>query len=105
MDDNGSSPSVRKKLMRHPADRILAGVCGGIADFTGITLWKIRVAALILALVPSGGVGLVLYLLLWLFLPVGTQMAGEMKPPVIRSSRYRASHLAPDSEPPQTPDS
>ncbi len=82
--------------MRHPSDRILAGVCGGIADFTGTARKKIYIAALILFLVPSGGIGIPLYLLLWLFLPVGTQAEGEMKPPIIRSSKYKARKSRPD---------
>ncbi len=83
--------------MRHPSDRILGGVCSGIADFTGLAQKKVRLVALILLLIPSGGVGLPLYVLLWLFLPVGTQAMGEVQPPIIRSSKYRAKQLPSDT--------
>ena len=92
MDCQTNSESGRRKLMRHPSDKYLGGVCGGIADFTGVARKTIRIVALILAVVPSGGIGIPLYVLLWLFLPVGTQEAGELAPPIIRSSRYRANH-------------
>ena len=48
-------------------DRWLGGVCGGLGKVTGIESWIIR---LVLAgLLVLGGVGLLAYLLLWMFVP------------------------------------
>jgi phage shock protein C len=60
--------SQRNSLRRSRNDRIIAGVCGGLAEFFGISVFWFRLAFLI-ALIPGGIPGLVSYLLLWLILP------------------------------------
>ena len=52
---------------RSRQDRWVAGVCGGIARSSGVASWLWRL--LFTLLVVFGGAGLVLYLLLWLFVP------------------------------------
>jgi phage shock protein C len=47
---------------------IVAGVCGGLAEFTGINVFWFRLAFLILFL-PGGLPGLVPYLILWIVIP------------------------------------
>jgi len=44
-------------------------VCGGLADFFGINAFWVRLAFLI-ALIPGGVPGLLLYLILWLIIPL-----------------------------------
>lgn len=56
-----------KRLTRSSRDRKLAGVCGGLAEFSGIDATVIRILFVILAL--AGGPGLLVYLALWLILP------------------------------------
>jgi phage shock protein C len=58
-----------KKLTRSSRDRKIAGVCGGLAEFSGIDATVIRILFVILAL--AGGPGLLVYLALWLILPKG----------------------------------
>ncbi len=55
------------RLRRSPSDKWVAGVCGGLAQATGVDawIWRLLTAALFFA----GGIGLVLYLLLWIFVP------------------------------------
>lgn len=48
-------------------DSIIAGVCGGLADFFGLDRSLIRIATLILIL--FGGLSLWVYLILWLIVP------------------------------------
>jgi phage shock protein C len=60
--------SQHNSLRRSRNDRVIAGVCGGLAEFFGISVFWFRLAFLI-ALIPGGIPGLVLYLLLWLILP------------------------------------
>lgn len=47
---------------------MVAGVCGGFAEFTGISVFWFRLAFLIL-LIPGGLPGIVPYLILWLVIP------------------------------------
>jgi len=47
---------------------IVAGVCGGLAEFTGISVFWFRLLFLILAL-PGGFPALVPYLALWIIIP------------------------------------
>jgi len=54
-------------LRRHRDDRWIGGVCGGIARATGVESWIWRLLFALLLL--FGGVGLLLYLLLWIFVP------------------------------------
>lgn len=47
---------------------ILAGVCGGLAAFFGISVFWFRLAFLLL-LLPGGLPGIVPYLVLWVVMP------------------------------------
>jgi phage shock protein PspC (stress-responsive transcriptional regulator) len=47
---------------------MIAGVCGGLADFFGISSFWFRLAFLI-ALIPGGVPGILVYLLLWIMIP------------------------------------
>lgn len=54
-------------LRRSSADRWLAGVCGGVARATGVDGWIWRLLVVLLTL--WGGVGLLVYVLMWIFVP------------------------------------
>lgn len=54
------------KLRRQ--DGIVAGVCGGLGAFFGISPWVFRLIFLIL-MIPGGVPGVLPYLLLWLIIP------------------------------------
>ena len=58
---------TRPELRRSGTDRWLGGVCGGLAEYSGIDslLWRVGFVGLTLA----GGAGVVVYLLLWVLLP------------------------------------
>ncbi len=58
----------RKVLRRSFRNRIFAGVCGGLGEFFGINPFWFRLAFLI-ALLPGGVPGFLLYLVLWLIIP------------------------------------
>jgi phage shock protein PspC (stress-responsive transcriptional regulator) len=62
------SPEEKKTLRRSRHNRIFAGVCGGLADFFGINAFWFRLGFL-LALIPGGIPGFLLYLLLWIIVP------------------------------------
>lgn len=54
-------------LRRSTTDRWIGGVCGGIAPALGLESWVLRL--LIAALTLFGGIGVIVYLLLWIFVP------------------------------------
>jgi phage shock protein C len=58
---------VRRELRRSGTDRWLGGVCGGLAEYSGLdaVLWRVGMVGLTVA----GGAGVVVYLLLWVLLP------------------------------------
>jgi phage shock protein C len=63
------SPAVAaiNAFRRSRSDRWIAGVCGGIARVTGLDSWVWRL--LLSLLLFCAGAGLVLYVLLWIFVP------------------------------------
>jgi phage shock protein C len=58
-----------KKLRRSRSNRIIAGVCGGLAEFFGLSSFWFRLLFIILSL-PGGLPGVVPYLILWLIVPL-----------------------------------
>ena len=68
-DAGGDIPAVAafNRLRRSRLDRWIGGVCGGLAAATGVESWIWRLILVTLAL--FGGAGVVLYILLWIFVP------------------------------------
>lgn len=58
----------RNALRRSHSNRMVAGVCGGLGEFFGISAAWFRLAFLI-ALIPGGVPGIGLYILMWLIIP------------------------------------
>lgn len=56
-------------LYRSRRHRILAGVCGGIADWLGWSPTLVRVAFVVISVTTAGVPGTVVYLALWLLMP------------------------------------
>ena len=54
-------------LRRSTTDSWIGGVCGGIARVTGVESWVWRL--IFFALLLFGGTGVLLYVLLWIFVP------------------------------------
>ena len=75
-------PSVRPPLRRSSTDKMAAGVCGGLAEHTGVDslIWRVGFVALTFA----GGAGILVYLLLWVLMPSGPLRPGDSPSPVDR---------------------
>lgn len=58
----------RNVLRRSSRERVVAGVCGGLGEFFGITPVWFRLA-FVIAAIPGGVPGISLYLLMWLIIP------------------------------------
>jgi phage shock protein C len=63
----GSTGAAINALRRSRTDRWLGGVCGGLAKVTGVESWVWRLMFALLTI--TLGVGAVVYLLLWIFVP------------------------------------
>ena len=60
--------NTRPPLRRSRSNRVVAGVCGGLAEFYGISTFWFRLAFLI-ALIPGGVPGIGAYLIFWFVVP------------------------------------
>ncbi|MDR1919355.1 MAG: PspC domain-containing protein [Tannerellaceae bacterium] len=56
----------QKKLTRSTNNKMLAGVCGGFANYLNLDPTLVRVAAVVLGFIGFGVLG---YLVLWLVIP------------------------------------
>jgi phage shock protein C len=67
MNEMTGAAAAPLRLTRSTNDRWLTGVCGGIAEYTGIDPTIVRVAFALVAL--CGGGGLLAYAAAWLIIP------------------------------------
>lgn len=58
-----------KQLRRSQANRVIAGVCGGIGEYFEIDPTLVRVGYVILSILSAAFPGLLIYLLMWLLIP------------------------------------
>jgi phage shock protein C len=57
-----------KKLYRSLKDRMIAGVCGGLAEYFGVDSTWIRILFLLCLLL--GGSALLVYIVMWIVVPL-----------------------------------
>jgi phage shock protein C len=57
-----------KRLFRSRRDKMIGGVCGGLASYFVMDPTVVRLIFVLLAL--FGGPGLILYIILWIITPV-----------------------------------
>jgi phage shock protein C len=60
--------SEAKRLYRSRDDRMIGGVCGGLAEYLNVDPTLIRLLLVLLAF--AGGPGIVAYLILWIIVPL-----------------------------------
>jgi phage shock protein C len=58
-----------KRLYRSGKDKIIAGVCGGIAEYFEVDPVWVRLIVTLITFV-TGGVGLLIYVIAWIIVPV-----------------------------------
>ena len=75
-----ASAPVGPPLRRSSTDTIIGGVCGGLAEYSGIAplLWRVGFVGLTVA----GGAGIVVYLLLWVLMPSGPRRPEDRSRPL-----------------------
>lgn len=55
-------------LRRSRNNRMIAGVCGGLEEFFGLDAFWFRLG-FVLAMIPGGVPGILIYLVMWLIVP------------------------------------
>ncbi len=76
------------RLYRSQTDRVLGGVCGGLAHYFSVSPLIIRLLFVLLAL-AGGGIGAMLYLLLWVVVPYEDPLDVRHSGPVEIAGRAR----------------
>ena len=56
-----------KRLLRSRTDRMIGGVCGGLANFYGLDSSIVRIAMVLLTL--FAGMSILVYLIMWVIIP------------------------------------
>ena len=60
-------------LKRSRHDRLLAGVCGGIANWLGWNPTGVRIVFVVWSVLSAAFPGILVYLVLWLLMPVASR--------------------------------
>lgn len=61
--------ATTKRLTRSRYDRMVAGVCGGLAEYFDVDSTLVRVAYVLISVLSAAFPGLIIYLILWLVVP------------------------------------
>lgn len=64
-----SSPSPSNRLYRPRANRLIAGVCAGIARYFGWSRTNVRIVYVAIAALSAAFPGIIVYFILWLLMP------------------------------------
>jgi phage shock protein C len=59
----------KAKLHRSRSNRVLAGVCGGIADWLGWNASMVRLLFVLVSVLSVAFPGIIVYLILWMVMP------------------------------------
>ncbi|HEX5169403.1 MAG TPA: PspC domain-containing protein, partial [Cyclobacteriaceae bacterium] len=70
-------PAAAKKMFRDPEHKVLAGVSGGIAAYFGVDILVVRI--LFIAATFAGGIGLLVYIIMWIILPEARTITDRMQ--------------------------
>jgi phage shock protein PspC (stress-responsive transcriptional regulator) len=70
-------PIVSKKMYRDPEKKIIGGVAGGVAAYLGIDIIAVRLLFIIFTI--AGGLGIFIYIVLWMILPEARSLTDKMQ--------------------------
>ncbi|MBT1697963.1 DUF2807 domain-containing protein [Fulvivirgaceae bacterium PWU4] len=70
-------PATGKKMFRDPERKVIGGVSGGVAAFLGIDILAVRILFIIFAF--AGGIGVLVYIVMWLVLPEARSLTDKMQ--------------------------
>lgn len=58
-----------KRLYRSGSSRMIAGVCGGLADYLGVDPTLVRLVYVALSIFSAAFPGILVYIIAWLLIP------------------------------------
>ncbi len=67
-EQNSESPGMKRRLYKSPTDRIVDGVCGGVAEYLGIGATVVRLLMVAFSIL-SIGAGVILYIIAMVVIP------------------------------------
>ncbi len=66
-----------KKMFRDPERKVIGGVAGGVAAYLGIDILAVRILFIIFTII--GGLGLLVYIVLWVVVPEARSLTDRMQ--------------------------
>lgn len=72
---------MKQRLARSSSDRMIGGVCGGLARYFGIDATIVR---LVFVLAVLSGISPLIYIILWIVMPLETMAPPVETPPAIQ---------------------
>jgi len=60
---------AQQLLRRSRNDRMIAGVCGGLAEYYGISPFRVRLLYILVSVASAAFPGVLVYLALWFLIP------------------------------------
>ena len=76
-ESSSSGNKRRKRIFRHPDEKILGGVCGGVAAYLNIDPIWLRLAFVLSVIL--WGTGILFYLILWIIIPEAKTTAEKLE--------------------------
>ncbi len=80
---------MSKQLYRSRNNKVIAGVCGGVAEYFEVDPTIIRIAWLLLAF--PGGIGLIAYIICWIVMPEKSSRS------IASTNSYENEHQTPET--------
>lgn len=80
------------RLVRSTTDRMIGGVCGGLAAYLNMDATLIRI--LWVLAVVAGGTGFLVYVVLWIVLPEGPSVPAPPPAVQIAEERYARDEIS-----------
>jgi phage shock protein C len=61
---------MKRLLARSKSNKMLGGVCGGIAEYFAWPSWVVRFIYVLVSILSAAFPGILIYLLLWFLMPL-----------------------------------
>jgi phage shock protein C len=66
-------------IVRSRSDRVIAGVCAGLAAYFGWSATRMRIGYVVLSVLSAAFPGILVYIVLWFVLPEEDGRGGEFR--------------------------
>ena len=63
-----------KRLVRSERNKMIAGVCGGIAEFLGWDPTLVRLLYVLVSIISAAFPGIIVYIILWIIMPTENEV-------------------------------